>query len=316
MDLRKLRYFVAVARAESFTKAAKDLRVSQPSLGVQVKELERSLGTTLFTRHGRGVQLTEAGQILLREAEQILASLNRTERLLESYRQPEHRHILFGSTPASPTKSLMPEIIEACMRRTPALRVSVRQGFSDELRTLVEAGSLDAALCSDAVESDRAVTVHLFAESLFLIGRADTSSAGNQNISFRSLADLPLILDRRSRILRAEVERLVKKEGVGVGDVLEVEPRELKRELILHHGRFAIVPYETFSEDIEAGRMRSLQITEPSIPRRQALVLRSGLSREVTNFLIKTITEKVARLAAGKYAQWTLPASPATPSTQ
>jgi LysR family nitrogen assimilation transcriptional regulator len=308
MDLRKLSYFVAVARASSFTRAAAMLHVSQPALGLQVKELERGLGTRLFVRHGRGVQLTEAGRTLLCEAEQILTSLERAQRAMEDFRTPERRDILFGATPASPTQALLPGLILAGAKQSPSLRVSVRQGFSDELRSMVEAGVLDAALCSDSVASDRAVAIDLFSERLFLVGAAGALPRAKDGLAFASLAGLPLVLDRRSRILRAQIERLARAEGVAMPEPLEVEPRELKRELILRHGFFAVLPCETFSEELASGAMEAAPIANPPILRKQALLIRHALPGHVCDFIIDTLKAEVARLSRDAFPEWRLEA--------
>jgi DNA-binding transcriptional LysR family regulator len=306
MDLRKLTYFVAVAKASSFTAAAEILHVSQPALGLQVKELERRLGATLLIRHGRGVKLTSAGATLLREAEQILAACDRAERALENFRAPARRIILFGATPASPSQSLLPPLIAAGGQRNPVLHVSVRQGFSDELRGLVETGGLDAALCSDPAASDHAISLDLFSERLFLIGAAGALPTTGDDISFSELSRFPLVLDRRSRILRAEIERVARTEAISIGEALEIEPRELKRELILNHGRFAIVPFETFSEEIAHGHMSGLQIAKPAIVRRQSLLIKRSLPNDVRAFIADTITAEVERLAGTRFLGWEL----------
>ena len=112
------------------------------------------------------------------------------------------------------------------------------------------------------------------------------------------------MLDRRSRILRAEIERVARTEAISLGEPLEIEPRELKRELILNHGRFTIVPFETFSEEIAKGQMCGLQIASPAIVRRQALLIKKGLPDDVRSLIAETMTTEVERLAREQFTGW------------
>ena len=82
MDVRVLRYFLAIAREESFTGAAEALMMSQPTLSKQIAQLEHELGKKLFERGGRRVALTEDGMLLYRRAEEIVTLVDRTEREL------------------------------------------------------------------------------------------------------------------------------------------------------------------------------------------------------------------------------------------
>src|ERR1700743_1165000 len=78
MDFKEVRYFLQVARAGSFNRAAHELNIAQPALSRQVRKLETSLGVDLFVRHGRGVRLTSAGSLLFEGAESINHMVKRT----------------------------------------------------------------------------------------------------------------------------------------------------------------------------------------------------------------------------------------------
>src|SRR5215218_1078509 len=99
MELRRLRYFVAVAEELSFNRAAQRLHMAQPPLSNQVKQLEAELGVRLFERTSRGVLLTEAGEFLLDEARRLLAQVEQTVGMVQRVGQGEIGHLTIGFVP-------------------------------------------------------------------------------------------------------------------------------------------------------------------------------------------------------------------------
>src|SRR4051794_12139734 len=147
MDFRQLRYFLAVMDAGSFTAAARRLHVSQPALGYQVKQLEARYGLPLLERHSRGVAATQAGAMLAAHGRKILAEVETAEAALGGLKAAPGGSLSLGVTP-TPGRALAPGL--AAMSASGAgLRLTLREGLSDELARLVADGSLDAALCYD-----------------------------------------------------------------------------------------------------------------------------------------------------------------------
>src|SRR5829696_6728436 len=103
MELRHLRYFVVVAQEVNFTRAAKRLRIAQPALSSQIKKLEQELGVRLFERVGRGVRLTEAGQLLLEEARHHFVQIEQTVRVVQETGHGEVGRLSLGSYLRLPT---------------------------------------------------------------------------------------------------------------------------------------------------------------------------------------------------------------------
>ena len=101
MDFKEVRYFLQVARAGSFNKAAHELNIAQPALSRQVRKLETSLGVDLFVRHGRGVRLTSAGSLLFEGAESIHHMVKRTTERIRAGGENLAGHGTFGVPPAA-----------------------------------------------------------------------------------------------------------------------------------------------------------------------------------------------------------------------
>ncbi|MEV7213476.1 LysR substrate-binding domain-containing protein [Kitasatospora cineracea] len=145
MQLQQLAYFVAVADARHFTRAAELSHVSQPSLSQQIRALERELGAELFHRSRAGTALTDAGQALLPLARRILADADSARRAVAETVQLRRGRVRFGAPP-SLCGSLVPEVLRAYRARHPGVDLHLTEGGSRHLVRDLEAGRLDLAL--------------------------------------------------------------------------------------------------------------------------------------------------------------------------
>jgi DNA-binding transcriptional LysR family regulator len=126
MELFQLRYFVSAARHLHFTRAAEENFVSQPSLSQQIANLERELGTALFIRHGRSVQLTDAGEALLRHAERILEEEEAARRAVQEVLGLRRGRLVLWTLP-TPGQHLLPPLLAAYRRAYPQIEISLRE---------------------------------------------------------------------------------------------------------------------------------------------------------------------------------------------
>src|ERR1700748_440535 len=119
MELRHLRYFVAVAEELHFTRAAERLGIKQPPLSMQIRQLEEEIGTPLFHRLTRGVELTEAGEALFEQADRLLQQLDQVKADVQSGARGETGHIRIGFAGATYFNPLIPAIARAYRERYP-----------------------------------------------------------------------------------------------------------------------------------------------------------------------------------------------------
>ncbi|BAJ32951.1 MULTISPECIES: LysR substrate-binding domain-containing protein [Kitasatospora] len=145
MQLQQLAYFVAVADARHFTRAAELSHVSQPSLSQQIRALERELGAELFHRSRSGTALTDAGEALLPLARRILADADSARRAVAETVQLRRGRVRFGAPP-SLCASLVPQVLRAYRARHPGVDLRLTEGGSGDLVRDLEAGQLDLAL--------------------------------------------------------------------------------------------------------------------------------------------------------------------------
>jgi LysR family nitrogen assimilation transcriptional regulator len=300
MELRQIRYFVAVAEARSFAAAARHLAISQPALSTRIKELEQELGTTLFTRHSRGVVPTEMGDRLLSHARSVLVAAER----LVGTAQAAVKEISIGTSP-TPSVTLLPELLEQCHDRFPDLRVLVRHGAGSDLHALLSNGELDAVLCYGRNPAGRAMP--LFSEDLMLVGAPGSVAAAAEGIAFRDLRGLPLVLDHRNHFSRRLIRGIARDEKIELDIRDEVDPVVLKRDIILRHKRFSIVPYGLFIDDIRSGAMVARPIHSPALSLTLYLSVGRTLQRQDVKSLIPLVEGLVRRGIAAQSYGWRAP---------
>jgi DNA-binding transcriptional LysR family regulator len=139
IELRDLRYFVAVAEHGHVTRAAEQLGIEQPPLSMRIKALEQKLEVQLFLRRPRGMELTEAGKTLFAEAKAVLTRLERSVEATRSAARGEQGNLRIAISPTAPFHPFVPQCIRAYRASFPAVGLTIEEGLSDEVqRQLLE----------------------------------------------------------------------------------------------------------------------------------------------------------------------------------
>src|SRR5580704_18271238 len=149
MELRHLRYFVAVAEALSFTKAAAQLRIAQPALSRRVRDLEDDIGVDLLKRSPRGVVLTAEGKLFLEKTRQLLKLADESVEQVRALARGEEGELHMGYAPA-PTVEILPPALAAFQKAFPRVRVLLHDLSEQELIDGLQDGTLELAVMPDA----------------------------------------------------------------------------------------------------------------------------------------------------------------------
>jgi LysR family nitrogen assimilation transcriptional regulator len=300
LDLRQLKYFVAVARAGSFIAAGRKLNMSQPALGYQIKKLENALGVELLQRLPRGVLPTPAGNELLVHAEAILQRLTEANTAIAVYRATPHRSYVFGVTPTS-GQALLPDLLDLC-GNDPGLKIALREGLSVELISQITAGQLDMGVCYNPRPHPNMVALPLLREDLFLIGPSDLIGGNTTPIAFAGLSAFPLVLDTRFQLTRGLIERAAQEHGVRLNVTVEAESTNFKRELLVMRRCCTVASYGLFLPEINAGILRGRHIVAPSIDRTLSLIGRPGLPNGDFEFMRTALAPIIEqKIAEGRF---------------
>jgi DNA-binding transcriptional LysR family regulator len=145
MELRHLRYFLAVGEALNFTKASAQLRVAQPALSRQVQDLENEIGVDLLRRSPRGVTLTAEGKLFLEEVRELLKRVDESVEKVRALARGEYGELRIGYAP-SPTVEILPPALAAFQKAVPRVRVLLHDLSSDELIAGLQNATLELAV--------------------------------------------------------------------------------------------------------------------------------------------------------------------------
>ena len=232
MTLQQLTYFLAAAEHGSFSAAAEELHMAQPSLSEQVRRLEEELGVALFTRLGRGLALTEAGQTLVPHAQRALAAVEEAADSVRGVRQLTSGTANFG-TFGYAWYYFLADLVEDFRQRYPGVRIRVVGLNSLDVTESVRSGRLEAGLVVLPI-NDEGLEVRPAASEELLYATADRKRAA-QPVTIEQLAEVPLILydasygwedpTRRRLIERAQ------RAGVRLDPEIELEGAEAAFEL-------------------------------------------------------------------------------------
>ena len=198
MELRVLKYFIAVSREESMTRAAQVLNVTQPTLSKQIKDLEDELGKKLFVRTNYAIKLTAEGELLYKRALDIVSLANETEEELKAMSEATGGNVNIGAAETDSIKYLA-RIIKQLRTECPDIRFSIYSGDSEAVEYKLDKGQLDFALVVRDFDYEKYSFIELPYKDYFgLIVRSDNPLSRKKRITFEDLRNEPIILSRQS----------------------------------------------------------------------------------------------------------------------
>ncbi|TEP96786.1 LysR family transcriptional regulator [Pseudomonas aeruginosa] len=200
MELRHLRYFIAVAEELHFGRAAERLGISQPPLSQQIQVLEEEIGARLFERANRRVELTDAGRLFLDESRQVLAQVDKAVLLARRAHLGELGELKIGFTSSAPFTSTIPSSIHAFRKAYPDVHLDLQEMSSRQVLKALLEESLQVGVIRPLALPDAVHWVELFREPLVAVLRADHPlAAGSEDgLAIAALAEEPFVFFPRS----------------------------------------------------------------------------------------------------------------------
>ena len=242
MNLRTLRYFIAIADAGSLTAAAVAIPIAQSALTRQMRELESEMGVALLQRMPRGVRLTQAGVTFYESAQRILAESVRLRQRLSHGQSPGQSKVTLGASPTL-ARVLLPGLLEKCFNTLETIELSAREAFTPALMDWLEKGVIDMAIVTNP-GTGRALSLQpLLGEPFALVSHV-TMRVGPV-VSVNQLTRIPLLM---TSLHRGIIDRQMLALGKQLNVQAEIDSVDSIRELLMR-GRWAtIMPVSVFKD--------------------------------------------------------------------
>ncbi|WP_316980075.1 LysR substrate-binding domain-containing protein [Shumkonia mesophila] len=291
LDSRRLLYFLRIAEFESFSQAAKSLHIAQPALSHHVRQLEESLGVSLFNRRSRGITLTEEGTALLHHARSIVSRIEDAENELRNRTLEVTGSITLGlaSSIAAP---LTPLLLNSVHSKHKGITLHLVEGTSAALAEWVISERLDMALNLEDVVEHRCMP--LFNEDLYLVGPAGAfANDGATQISFKAATLRPLMLPARHHSMRMLIEREAVKRTLTIKTAYEIDGHGPLKAAIAAGFGHSILSWAAIQQECAAGLLSAARIVRPSLRRTMVLDMPTRGQPSRASLAIRTILHEI-----------------------
>lgn len=260
MDLDHLKGFFYAARLGSFTEAAAKLFLSQPAISHQIKALEKTVGERLFDRTGRSIRLTHAGEVLYREVERVLGSLDDLEVTLTEFRDLERGGLRLG---ASDTVCLyyLPCVLQRFHELHPRIELKLTSRMSSQVARMVLDRDLDLGLVTLSQVPERLESEPLLAMDILLLVPSSHALAGREAVSFSELLGCRQLSLEKGSQTRAFLQERLGRLGVLAPPALELSNFEVLRRYVAAGLGVGLVP-AVVAHAAGAGAV-AVKMTEP-----------------------------------------------------
>lgn len=297
MDLRQLRTFREIAEAGSLSRAADRLRIAQPALSRQIRLLEAEAGLPLFTRHGRGMELTEAGRELLARVAGPMRQLERAIAELRALSGAVAGQVALGMMPTVAAVLAGP-LSRRVAERHPEVSLRVVEGYTGHLIEWVQRGATDATLLYGAATDFHLPVRDLFVEGLVLAGPAGSGLSPERPVTLASAGERPLVLPSRPHGLRTIVEAAASRARIALNLRHEADSFLVLKDLVVCGLGFAILPRSAIRREEQEGRMEVAPLVRPAIRRHVVLALPPDRAPgRATEAVLALLAEEVAARA-------------------
>jgi len=270
MDIAQLRTLVHVAELGSVTAAAERLGIAQPALSRQIRLLESELGGPLFTRHGRGMTLTDLGRKVIGPSGDILLRLEDIRRCAADRSSSLAGKVSVGVTPTVAEVATLP-LVRAIREAHPHLALCFTSGFSGHLLEWLKRGELDCCVAFATPAGGLVHTVPVVDETLLLVAAPGRGFAADRPVPFAALAGEPLILPSPGHGLRTILDEAAMRAGITLAPTIEADSLTAMIDLVRAGYGVTVLPYAPIHARVRSGDLVAAPLVDP-VPGRRVVM--------------------------------------------
>lgn len=281
MELRQLRYFIAIVEHGSLSRAARVLHVAQPALTQQIQQLEAELGAQLLHRSAQGALATDAGKTFYEHAQAILKQVSDAKSAVAQATDKPSGPVALG-IPQSVSGAFALPLLTAVRANYPDISLQISEELSGNLTEQLRSGRINLAILFDDGQLSAFATTPLVEEELmYITGAGSHHAARGKSITLAKALEAPMILPGLQHGVRPRIEKIVHAAGLSIPNVTDINSIAILKSALMADMGATILPVAPVLSEIERGVLSAWPITGARISR--TVVLCSSRTIPLTN---------------------------------
>ena len=295
MELRQLRYFVAIVDHGSLSKAALVLHVAQPALTQQLRQLEQELGAQLLHRSAQGVLSTDAGKVFYEHAQAILKQVGDARSAVTQSTTRPSGSVTLG-LPHSISGALALPLLMAARQQYPEITLQLTEELSGNLAEQLRSGRINLAVLFDDGQLAPFASTALVEEALMFIARTGSPHAPTgKRVSLERALASTLILPALQQGVRPRIEQVARSAGFSLANVIEINSIAILKSALLADMGATILPLAPLLEEVKAGTLQALPLHSPAITRTVTLCASKNIPLTNAATAVSRLVHQVTR---------------------
>ena len=292
MDLKQLKTFICIAESGSLSRASDRLRIAQPALSRQIKLLEHTVGTELFNRHVRGMDLTDAGKMLLGRISGPIHQLEQSIFEVKSLDKTIHGEVKLGILPTI-LNDFSAQLLNHMQANYPGVSVHIKEAYSVNLIEWLQSGDLDVGFLYGPASSYHLKAHDLLHDEIVLMSPPGQAS-GQEQIDIEEIAELPLVMPNRPFGPRLIVDKIAASAGISLNPKFVVDSFSIAVSMVAEGMCHGFMPVSSVSHLATSGQIELRRI-KPGPAERQLILAQShtSLNARATEVAVASIVEVI-----------------------